>query len=591
MPRIPQSFIEELLGRADIVELIDKRVPLKKQGREFAACCPFHNEKSPSFFVSPVKQFYHCFGCGAHGTAISFLMEYEHMEFPEAVREVASMVGMEMPQLERGEDKTSVLAPLYEVLDKAARYYREQLKRAPQAIDYLKNRGLTGEIAAEFGMGFVPAGWDNLLKAVGTDNAAQQALLGAGMLIEKEGEHRFHDRFRERVMFPIRDSRGRIIGFGGRVMGKDEPKYLNSPETALFHKGRELYGLYEARQALRDIPRLLVVEGYMDVVALAQYGLRYAVATLGTSTTEEHLKKLFRVAPEVVFCFDGDRAGRAAAWRALENALPEAQDGRQIRFLFLPDGEDPDSLVRKEGKEAFEKRIAGAALPLSEYLLSTLAEQTDMKSMDGRARLADLAKPHVARLPAGVLREMLLDELARRTQVGREKLTMLKPAPGGHEAGTPKTPGRPQLNSPVRKAIGYLLHRPVLGALVGPPSALGGDLKGTKVLRELLEFTQTHPHITVAAAVLEHWRERDSETWAHLDMLAQAEIVTPEEALESEFRALMQDLTARRPAAQRRDELIAESRKRGLNSAEKAELTRLLAPTAGKSGADSAKSS
>ena len=260
MPRIPQSFIEELLSRADIVELIDKRVPLKKQGREFAACCPFHNEKSPSFFVSPVKQFYHCFGCGAHGTALSFLIEYEHMEFPEAVRELASLVGMEMPQLEKGEDKTSVLAPLYEVLDKAARYYREQLKRAPQAIDYLKNRGLTGEIAAEFGMGFVPAGWDNLLKAVGTDNAAQQALLGAGMLIEKEGEHRFHDRFRERVMFPIRDSRGRIIGFGGRVMGKDEPKYLNSPETALFHKGRELYGLYEARQALRDIPRLLVVE-------------------------------------------------------------------------------------------------------------------------------------------------------------------------------------------------------------------------------------------------------------------------------------------------------------------------------------------
>ena len=365
MPRIPQQFIEELLGRADIVELIDKRVPLKKQGREFAACCPFHNEKSPSFFVSPVKQFYHCFGCGAHGTALSFLIEYEHMEFPEAVRELASLVGMEMPQLERGEDKTSVLAPLYEVLDRAARYYREQLKRAPQAIDYLKNRGLTGEIAAEFGLGYVPAGWDNLLKVVGTDSGSQQALLGAGMLIEKEGEHRFHDRFRERVMFPIRDSRGRIIGFGGRILDKGEPKYLNSPETALFHKGRELYGLYEARQALRDIPRLLVVEGYMDVVALAQYGLRYAVATLGTSTTEEHLKKLFRVAPEVVFCFDGDRAGRAAAWRALENALPEAQDGRQIRFLFLPDGEDPDTLVRKEGKDAFEKRIVGSALPLS----------------------------------------------------------------------------------------------------------------------------------------------------------------------------------------------------------------------------------
>ena len=588
MPRIPQQFIEELLSRADIVELIDKRVPLKKQGREFAACCPFHNEKSPSFFVSPVKQFYHCFGCGAHGTAISFLMEYDHMEFPEAVRELADMTGMEVP-VEQGEnvDKTSTLAPLYEVLDKAARYYQEQLKKTPAAIEYLKGRGLTGEIAREFGLGFVPAGWDNVLKAVGTDAAMQKALLGTGMLIEKEGEHPFHDRFRERVMFPIKDNRGRIIGFGGRVMGKGEPKYLNSPETALFHKGRELYGLYEARQALRDIPRLLVVEGYMDVVALAQYGVRYAVATLGTSTTEEHLKKLFRVAPEVVFCFDGDRAGRAAAWRALENALPEAQDGRQIRFLFLPDGEDPDSLVRKEGKDAFEKRIVRDALPLSRYLLDSLAEQTDMKSMDGRARLVELARPHLSRLPAGVFRDMLRDELAQLAQVDPGKLTMLKPAPGAREAGTPKAPGRPQLNSPVRKAIGYVLYRPALARLAGDPRALGGDA-GLDMLRELLEFAQGHPHIN-GAAILEHWR--DTEVGTHLDRLAQAEIVTPEEAMESEFLALMADLTGRRPQEQRRDELIAESRKRTLNAAEKAELTQLLATQGGNRPTDSAKSS
>ena len=583
MPRIPQAFIEELLSRADIVELIDKRVPLKKQGREFAACCPFHNEKSPSFFVSPVKQFYHCFGCGAHGTAISFLMEYEHMEFPEAVREVASMVGMEVPQ-EKGDDKSSTLAPLYEVLDKAANYYREQLKKAPAAIDYLKGRGVTGEIAREFGLGFVPAGWDNVLKAVGSSSEYQQHLLGAGMLIEKEGEHRYHDRFRERIMFPIRDGRGRIIGFGGRVMGKGEPKYLNSPETALFHKGRELYGLYEARQALRDIPRLLVVEGYMDVVALAQYGLRYAVATLGTSTTEEHLKKLFRVAPEVVFCFDGDRAGRAAAWRALENALPEAQDGRQIRFLFLPEGEDPDTLVRKEGQAAFEKRIAEDALPLSQYLLDTLAAQTDMKAADGRARLVSLAAPHLNRLPKGVFRDMLREELARRAQVDPGKLTMLNQTPGAREAGTPKAPGRPQLNSPVRKAIGYVLYRPALAALAGDPRALGGD-PGLDMLRELVEFAQGHPHIN-GAAILEHWR--DTEVGAHLDRLAQAEIVTPDEALESEFQALMADLTGRRPQEQRRDELIAESRKRALNAAEKAELTRLLTPGAAKPGTDSA---
>src|SRR5215469_9975569 len=586
MPRIPQQFIEELLSRADIVELIDKRVPLKKQGREFAACCPFHNEKSPSFYVSPVKQFYHCFGCGAHGTAISFLMEYDHMEFPEAVRELADMVGMEVP-VEQGENPASANAPLYEVLDKAATHYRDQLKQSQLAIDYLKGRGLTGEIAKEFGLGFVPAGWDNLLKAVGKDEAAVKALLGAGMLIEKEGEHRYHDRFRERVMFPIRDGRGRIIGFGGRVMGKGEPKYLNSPETALFHKGRELYGLYEARQALRDIPRLLVVEGYMDVLALAQYGLRYAVATLGTSTTEEHLKKLFRVAPEVVFCFDGDRAGRAAAWRALENALPEAEDGRQIRFLFLPEGEDPDTLVRKEGKAAFERRVAEDPLPLSNYLLDTLAAQTDMKTADGRARLVSLASPHLNRLPKGVFRDMLREELARRAQVDPGKLTMLNQTPGGREAGTPKPPGRPQLNSPVRKAIGYLLHRPALAALVTDPLPPGGE-PGLERLREVVEFAQGHPHIN-GAAILEHWRGTD--TGAQLEKLAQAEIVTPEEALESEFRAILSDLTGRRPAEQRRDELIAESRKRSLNSAEKAELSRLLAEPTRKPGVDNAKSS
>src|SRR5690348_15239130 len=503
MPRIPQQFIEELLSRADIVELIDKRVPLKKQGREFAACCPFHNEKSPSFFVSPVKQFYHCFGCGAHGTAISFLMEYEHMEFPEAVREVAAMVGMEVPVEQGGEDRGSALAPLYDVLDKAANFYKEQLKNSQPAIDYLKGRGLTGEIAKEFGLGFVPNGWDNVLKAVGKDEAAVKALLGAVMLIEKEGEHRYHDRFRERVMFPIRDNRGRIIGFGGRVMGKGEPKYLNSPETALFHKGRELYGLYEARQALRDIPRLLVVEGYMDVVALAQYGVRYAVATLGTSTTEEHLKKLFRVAPEVVFCFDGDRAGRVAAWRALENAVPEAQDGRTIRFLFLPEGEDPDTLVRKEGQEEFERRIAREAIPLSAYLLDSLSAQTDMKTPDGRARLLHLAAPHFNKLPNGAFREMLRKELGNLAQMEPGKLTMLnqpvleRPSAGRTAATPARHPGRPTMLSPVEMAISCLLHHPTLAMLAGDAKDLG-DLGGSRELdlfRALLVFAQSGPHM------------------------------------------------------------------------------------------------
>ncbi len=586
MPRIPQQFIEELLSRVDIVELIDKRVPLKKQGREFAACCPFHNEKSPSFYVSPVKQFYHCFGCGAHGTALSFLLEYDHMEFREAVQDLASSVGMEVPQ-EQGESQVQGVskAPLYEVLDKAATYYREQLKQSPAAIDYLKGRGLTGEIAKEFGLGYVPAGWDNLLKAVGDSDERRRQLLDTGMLIEKEGEHPFHDRFRERVMFPIRDRAGRIIGFGGRVLGKDEPKYLNSPETALFHKGRELYGLYEACQALRSIPRLLVVEGYMDVVALAQYGVRYAVATLGTSTTEEHLKKLFRVTPEVVFCFDGDRAGRAAAWRALENALPEAQDGRTIRFLFLPDGEDPDTLVRKEGQAAFEERISRASLPLSDYLIGELTKQTDMKTEEGRARLASLAAPHFNRLPAGAFRDLMRKRLAELTQLEGARLTMLNP----EGSGMPARPPRPRLESmlsPADTTLAYLLLEPALALVAPDPSEFGG-MPGLDLFKTVLEFVQNDPQVKVAT-ILEHWRE-NQEIWTKLNKLAQAELAIPEGGLEKQFLAHLAQFRTSGPQA-RRDWLIAESGKRDLNPAEKAELTRLLTELARKPGTDSVKS-
>ncbi|HEX5339716.1 MAG TPA: DNA primase [Gammaproteobacteria bacterium] len=577
MPRIPPGFIEELLTRIDIVEVIDKRVQLKKHGREFAACCPFHNEKTPSFYVSPVKQFYHCFGCGAHGTAIGFLMDYEHMEFPDAVRELASIAGVEVPEESGGQEKASSNAPLYEVLDRAARFYREQLKLVPTAIEYLKQRGLTGEIAAQFGIGYAPAGWDNLLKQFDGKDETNRNLLTAGMLIRKD-DGRYHDRFRERIMFPIRDNRGRIIAFGGRVLGKEEPKYLNSPETPLFHKGRELYGLYEARQALRNISCLMVVEGYMDVVALHQHGVAYAVATLGTATTADHLQRLFRVAPEVVFCFDGDRAGRSAAWRALENALPEAREGRQIKFLFLPEGEDPDTLVRKEGKEAFEARLKQAT-PLSRFLCDSLAAQTELDSAEGRARLVELARPHLNRVPAGVFRDLLAEEFAHLAQVDSGKLTMLNRtvAPGpqfriGQGAG--RQDPRPQLTSPVRKAIALLLHRPQLAALAGEPETLDSvSLKGAEVLKALVEFARSHPHIN-GAGLLEHWR--DTETGATLMKLAQAELVTPDEAMESEFAAVMADLTGRRPAERRRDELIAESRRRGLNPAEKAELSRLL---------------
>ena len=482
------------------------------------------------------------------------------------------MVGMEVP-VEAGETPCRTLAPLYDVLDKAARVYREALKNTPAAIDYLKSRGLTGEITAEFGIGFAPAGWDTLLKALGSNDTERQILAAAGFLVRKD-DGRYYDRFRERIMFPIRDSRGRIIAFGGRVIGKDEPKYLNSPETPLFHKGRELYGLYEARQALRDISRLLVVEGYMDVVALHQHGLRYAVATLGTATTAEHLQRLFRVTAEVVFCFDGDRAGRAAAWRALENALSEAREGRQIRFLFLPEGEDPDTLVRKEGKETFEARFK-AAVPLSRFLLDSLAAQTDLSSLDGRARLVELARPHLARLPAGVYRDMLTAELAQRAQVDSGKLTMLtRAAPWNTASRSGGSEGRPQPTSPVRKAVALLLNRPALALLAGDLAALEGlNLKGAEVLKALLEFALAHPHIS-GAGLLEHWR--DTEIGSYLMKLAQLELVTPAEAMESEFRAVMADLVGRRPAEQRFAILVEASRQRPLEAAEKTELSRLL---------------
>ncbi|MGH8293794.1 MAG: DNA primase [Gammaproteobacteria bacterium] len=580
MARIPQSFIDELVSRADIVEVIDARVPLKKHGREFTACCPFHNEKTPSFTVSPSKQFYHCFGCGAHGTALGFLMEYEHLEFPEAVRQLAEQVGMEVPAESGGENRAN-RAPLYEVLHHAQRFFHAQLKHSSTAVDYLKHRGVSGEIAAEFGIGFAPGGWDQLLKALGTDAAAQQNLLDAGLVIRAEGD-RMRDRFRERVMFPIRDTRGRVIGFGGRVIGNDEPKYLNSPETPLFHKGRELYGLYEARQALRDIPRLLVVEGYMDVVALHQHGLRYAVATLGTATTPEHLQKIFRVTAEAVFCFDGDRAGRAAAWRALENALPEARDGRQLKFLFLPEGEDPDTLVRKEGREAFESRLK-QTVPLSVFLLDSLSAQTELSSLDGRARLVELARPHLARLPAGVYREMLGAELARRAQVNPEKLTMLNRASGRKATGDPQpAPTGPALTGPVHKALALLLHQPPLAALGGNPANLGDiGLKGVETLQAVLEFAQSHPHIT-GAGLLEHWR--DTETGVYLMKLAQAELLTPDDGMESEFRAVIADLAGRRDE-QRLAVLVETSRLRPLGSEEKAELTRLIAARRASPGA------
>ena len=582
--RIPQQFIDDLMQRVDIVEVIDSRVPLKKAGREYHGCCPFHNEKTPSFTVSPTKQFYHCFGCGAHGTALGFLMDYEHMDFVDAVEELARSAGIEVPR-EAGpageRDRTDTTARLYELLAEAARYFRQQLRQHPEAkraVDYLKRRGLSGEIAQAYGLGYAPAGWDNLLQALGRDQQTQIEMERAGLLIKKDGGG-LYDRFRDRVMFPIHDRRGRVIGFGGRVLGDETPKYLNSPETPVFHKGRELYGLFDARRRERKLERLLVVEGYMDVVALAQFGIGNAVATLGTATTHEHLEQLYRVVPEVVFCFDGDRAGRAAAWRALENALPVLKDGRQARFLLLPEGEDPDTLVRKEGAGAFIKRI-GDSIPLSSFLFEELCAQVDMSSMDGRTRLVELSKPLLKQLPAGVFQRMLVDRLEELARLPRNALADVHGQPVQAAPAAPANTSsiRPGGVSPVRRLIGLLLQEPRLATLVREPDRLADvSLPGAALLLELIDFMKDRPHIHTGA-LLEHWR--GTETGKHLARLAMEPVARLTGDLEREFLDGIAHLQAK-PMDQRRDARLAElSRKQPseLSSAERDELMALLKP-------------
>ncbi|MFO7604211.1 MAG: DNA primase [Gammaproteobacteria bacterium] len=553
--RIPTHFIDELLNRTDIVEVIDARVPLKKAGHEYKACCPFHNEKTPSFTVSQSKQFYHCFGCGAHGTAVGFLMEYDHMGFPEAVEELARAAGLQVPREDDGRPPVPKKThdELYQLLDSCDRYYRQQLRKHPRAqlaVDYLKGRGMSGEVAARYGVGYAPPGWDNLLTELGKDDATREQLLKVGMLIQKDNGD-FYDRFRNRIMFPIRDSRGRTIGFGGRVISPDDtPKYLNSPETPLFHKGQELYGLYEAKKALRKIERLLVVEGYMDVVALAQFGIAYAVATLGTATTREHLQRLFRLTGEVVFCFDGDRAGREAAWRAVENALPIMRAGYQLRFMFLPEGEDPDSQIRKIGAEAFAAQMAEAA-PFSSFFFNHLQQQIDISSLDGRAQLVEKARPLLAQLPEGVFRDMMVEELARLAQrpaaALEQHLKATTPAP---TAPTPvpaavhrPRPGPAAKSTPslVGQAIFILLNEPGLGLLHQIPSRLQQqNIPGMPMLAEILDTIAQDPAISAASLVN---RLEQSGHARHLPRLLQKErLLADSDHLASELEGILQRL-------------------------------------------------
>ncbi|RMG37649.1 MAG: DNA primase [Gammaproteobacteria bacterium] len=569
--KIPQQFVDELLSRTDIVELINQRVPLKRAGREYQACCPFHDEKTPSFTVSPTKQFYHCFGCGAHGTAIGFLMEYDRLSFPEAIEELAARQGMQIPReinFEQGPDHR----PLYELLERVNAYYREALHAHPEsarAREYLRQRGLNDQIIDDYQLGFAPPGWDNVLARFGKDAKTRQLLAEAGLTTHKEGSQKHYDRLRDRIVFPILDGRGRVVGFGGRLLGEGTPKYLNSPETPVFHKGRELYGLYQARQACRELDHLLVVEGYMDVVALAQFGIRNAVATLGTATTGDHLNKLYRASNEVVFCFDGDRAGREAAWKALETALPLMKAGRQARFLFLPEGEDPDSLVRKIGRQAFLDQVQ-TAQPLSEFLFARLASQTDTTSIDGRARLAELARPLIAKLPAGTFRQMMEQALAERVGVAVDVPPPARPAaprPGRRVAPRHQAPGT---MPPIRRAIALVLQYPSIALGELPPGWEAIEQKGIEVLRNLVSHIRAHPE-THSAALVE--AVADERLRGHLAQLAVAELAVQDDAPEQLHGILSRLLEKQR--AEQRNALLKSTSLSAMSEEEKQRLREL----------------
>ena len=527
--RIPREFIDELLARLDVVEVIDRRVPLKKAGKDFKACCPFHNEKTPSFTVSRPKQFYHCFGCGVSGTAITFLMEFEHLSFPEAVEELAGEAGLEVPDTGPARSGDNPTLPLLEILGEASRYYKDQLRShrdASTTIAYLKQRGLTGEIAAQFDLGYAPTGWDNLSSTA--DNEEKLDLMVKAGLISKRESGGHYDRFRARVIFPIHDNKGRVIAFGGRLLDEGEPKYLNSPETPVFHKGSELYNLHRARSAIAQQQLSIVVEGYMDVLALAQHGIDHCVATLGTATTATHLQRLFRLAPSIVFCFDGDRAGRDAAGRALEIALPLLESGRQVSFLFLPDGEDPDSVIRDQGADTFRTLIESAT-PLPDLLFDTLLNQTDLTRMDGKARLATLARPLVSRVPEGPLRELMQQRLSDLTGVAPNGL-------GGLATTPPTVPhkrasARSKRLSPLATAISVLVQRPQLAAGLDLPTAIVDtqDDPGVQLLTKVHGLARENPQLTTASLIE---RFRGNEQQPTLEKLASRNHLVDDDGLE-----------------------------------------------------------
>ncbi|MDF9393018.1 MULTISPECIES: DNA primase [Methylococcus] len=570
--RLPREFIDDLIARIDIVDLIDARVPLKKSGSNFMARCPFHSEKTPSFSVSREKQFYHCFGCGAHGNAISFLMDYERQSFPEAVETLAALAGIDLPKATAtpgaNPSASLQLQPVYDILERAAGFYVQQLRDHPdaeQAKVYLLKRGLTGEIARHYGLGYAPPGWNNL-----PADWPRAPLIQSGLIIEKDRS--CYDRFRHRIMFPIRDRRGRVIGFGGRTLGEETPKYLNSPETEVFKKGKELYGLHELLESAPRPRRILVVEGYLDVIALAQHGVHDAVATLGTSTSTEHVRLLFRFTREIVFCFDGDTAGRKAAWRALEASLPLLQEGREIRFMHLPTGEDPDSLIRQEGREAFERRI-GQSSPCSDYLFRTLQRDLDLRSVEGRATLQKQARELLDRLPVGVFKTLMEQRLSELTGV-------VNPAPASKPVENRPRHSSGQVRSPSawRNLVTLLLHQPRLAGLISPEirAQLTKNPRAGPLIARILEYTDLRKTPT-PGMLFEYLRETPEGELAR--NLLKRGLLTPEEGMEREFvdaldrvGALLRD--------ERLSQLIDKSKVAQLTDSEREELRKL---TGGKS--------
>jgi len=607
---IPQNFIDDLLSRVDIVDVIDKRIKLRKTGKNYSALCPFHKEKSPSFSVQPEKQFYYCFGCGAGGNALGFVMEYDNKDFPQAVESLATDYGLTVPREDNREHEQqhSENQQLLAVLGQADTWFQQQLRRHPgkqKAVHYLKARGLTGQIAKQFGIGFAPPGWDNLLTHLRTASVSIDLMMKSGLIIErdadraakqgKEHTHGHYDRFRDRIIFPIRDNRGRVIAFGGRVLGDDKPKYLNSPETPVYHKGQELYGLYEARKSKSRLNRMLIVEGYMDVVALAQHGIDYAVATLGTATNTTHLSRLFRVVPEVIYCFDGDAAGLTAAWRGLQATLPVMQDGRKVRFLFLPDGEDPDTLVRKIGKDRFSEKI-DQATNLEDFFFDHLGSQVDMDSMEGKARLAILAAPLLKQLPAGIFRQLMRKRLVALTGVDNETIDQLLVDKTSDSAGPypsePDDDGYESMESGYRpaqaarrvvargirgskrsasvKAIELLLYCPDIGLSLTQDLQSLHELKDTNtdLLLELIELVRNNPTITTYA-MLGHCY--GTALGNQLTQLMKNEKITPATGIKGEFTFLIDSIIANAEKVQYKERLIQQLKPR-LKASLKAKL-------------------